>query len=87
MKRGIHDYVTLFSLESVPIRAQSIDAGGEPIPTVARVLKWQQCREYLPAKKSPECRIDFDMAQTEDIRIPPQTHKDITVYLGAIAGG
>jgi hypothetical protein len=43
--------------------------------------------EYLPSKKSAQCRIDFDMAQTKDIRIPPQTHKDIAIYLSRNSRG
>jgi hypothetical protein len=72
--------VILLCLSTFPTHAQ--DAGAEPVPTVQKLLTWEQCREYLPSKKSPECRIDFDMTQTKDIRIPPQTHKDITVHLG-----
>lgn len=56
-------------------------AGSDPVPAVETLKTWNQCREYLPSKNSPQCRIDFDMAQTKDVRIPPQTHKDITVYL------
>jgi hypothetical protein len=56
-------------------------AGADPVPDIQTLKSWEQCREYLPSKNSPKCRIDFDMAQTKDIRIPPQTHKDITVYL------
>jgi len=56
-------------------------AGADPVPDIQTLKSWEQCREYLPSKNFPKCRIDFDMAQTKDIRIPPQTHKDITVYL------
>lgn len=54
----------------------------EGIPKVATILKWEQCREYLPNQKSEECRVDFDMLQTKDGKNPPQTHRDVTVWLG-----
>jgi hypothetical protein len=79
--------IMLFSLGALPIYAQYTDAGADPVPTVQKLLHWEQCREYLPSKKSPQCRIDFDMAQTKDIRVPPQTHKDITVYLSRDSRG
>jgi hypothetical protein len=79
--------IVLFSLRVVPIYAQYTDAGADPVPTVQKLLHWEQCREYLPSKKSPECRIDFDMTQTKDIRVAPQTHKDITVYLSRDSRG
>jgi hypothetical protein len=64
-----------------PSQTCAQDAGADPVPDIQTLKSWEQCREYLPSKDSPRCRIDFDMAQTKDIRIPPQTHKDITVYL------
>lgn len=66
---------------TVPPHTPAKYAGGNPVPDIQTLKSWEQCREYLPSKKSPQCRIDFDMAQTKDIRVPPQTHKDITVYL------
>jgi hypothetical protein len=74
--------VTLLAmLFLAPSQTCAQDAGAKPVPTIQTLKSWEQCREYLPSKESPGCRIDFDMAQTKDIRIPPQTHKDITVYL------
>ncbi|MGC2161328.1 MAG: hypothetical protein WA634_05445 [Silvibacterium sp.] len=78
---------TLPFLSGTQAWGQKTDAGADPVPNVQQVLQWQQCREYLPSKNSQKCRIDFDMTQTKDIRIPPQTHKDITVYLGRDSRG
>jgi hypothetical protein len=69
-----------------PIYPQSTDAGALPVPTI-RTLPREQCREYLPSREAKQCRIDFDMTQTSDIRIAPQTHKDITIYLGRWSRG
>ena len=70
-----------------PSQTCAQDAGTEPVPKIQDLQSWEQCREYLPSKNSPKCRIDFDMAQTKDIRIPPQTHKDITIYLSPDSRG
>lgn len=64
-----------------PPKTPSKNAGADLVFDIHALKSWEQCREYLPSKKSPQCRIDFDMTQTKDVRIPPQTHKDITVYL------
>jgi hypothetical protein len=72
-------FLTALFLASPHAYAQYV--GADPVPNIQTLKGWEQCREYLPSKKSPQCRIDFDMAQTKDIRIPPQTHKDITAYL------
>jgi hypothetical protein len=69
----------LISLSTV-IHAQAPWAAG--IPTVDVVSTWKQCREYLPDKDGKDCRVDFDMLQTKDGKNPPQTHRDISVWLG-----
>jgi len=66
---------------------QDTSAGADPVPDIQTLKSWEQCREYLPSKHSLECRIDFDMARTKDVRIPPETHKDITVHLGRDSRG
>lgn len=87
MRNFVYSLVILaMLLPSIPTQAQN-DAGAEPVPSIGNLSGWEQCREYLPNKRSPQCRIDFDMAQTRDIRIPPQTHKDITVYLSPNSRG
>ena len=63
------------------------DEKPDPVFDLKSLTDWEQCREYLPPKKSRKCRIDFDMRQTKDIRIPPQTHKDVTVYLSPASRG
>ncbi len=68
-------------------RAESTDAGADLPPTVQQLLTWKQCREYVPSGKDPGCRVDFDMKQTKDGKTPPQTHKDITVYLAPYTRG
>ena len=68
-------------VSNVPPNTRPANAKADPIFDIDTLKKWEQCREYLPYKKSQQCRIYFDMTQTKDIRIPPQTHKDITVYL------
>jgi hypothetical protein len=69
------------SVPVVPPHTLPTNAEADPIFDVDTLKTWKQCREYLPRKKSAKCRVDFDMTQTKDIRIPPQTHKDITVHL------
>ena len=59
------------------------DAGADPVPDVATLLQWNQCREYLtPGGKDRGCRVDFDMLQTRNGTLPAETHRDIHVPLG-----
>jgi hypothetical protein len=48
----------------------------------SRYPSWAPCREFLPEKNKP-CRVDFNMSQTADGKLPPPVHKDIAVWPGA----
>lgn len=85
--RSLLPVVVLTALFLASSHAYAQHSGADPVPDINTLKGWEQCREYLPSKKSPQCRIDFEMAQTKDIRIPPQTHKDITVYLSPASRG
>ncbi len=71
--------VLLLSATALPMHADTKKP--EPALDVSKAKGWPSCREYLPKKDQP-CRVDFDMARTKDGKLPPQVHKDISVWPG-----